>query len=297
MAGSFAGALADTYGRKKMCVMYAVFYAVSCLVKLVNNYYILMVSSLVRFASCPLRPSVWPGVRKPPGLNECMRTHPCRSDLTRHTHTHIFPRTHTRKQFGRFFAGVATSLLFSSFEAWMVCEHNKRGFPNAWLSETFGFLTLGNGFVAGEYEYGRSARYDPVVCPAPKPTQPLPPSLNERTNERTVLAGLVANFFAERYGYVGPFVFCLLPLSLVAVLASLWWPENYGDTKCRPEMALPKAWAYIRSNSSIIFLGLGQSCFEGAMYAFVFVWTPALQAGGQDVGPYLGVIFSTFMVS
>lgn len=61
-------------------------------------------------------------------------------------------------------------------------------------------------------------------------------------------------------------------------------------------MALPKAWSYIRSNSSIIFLGLGQSCFEGAMYAFVFVWTPALQAGGKDVGPYLGVIFSTFMV-
>lgn len=61
-------------------------------------------------------------------------------------------------------------------------------------------------------------------------------------------------------------------------------------------MALPKAWSYIRSNSSIIYLGLGQSCFEGAMYAFVFVWTPALQAGGQDVGPYLGIIFSTFMV-
>jgi hypothetical protein len=32
------------------------------------------------------------------------------------------------------------------------------------------------------------------------------------------------------------------------------------------------------------------------MYAFVFVWTPALQAGGEDVGPYLGIIFSTFMV-
>ena len=31
----------------------------------------------------------------------------------------------------------------------MVCEHNKRGFEPAWLSETFGYLTLGNGFVAG----------------------------------------------------------------------------------------------------------------------------------------------------
>lgn len=61
-----------------------------------------------------------------------------------------------KKQFGRFFAGIATSLLFSSFEAWMVCEHNKRGFEGAWLSETFGYLTLGNGFVAGEQLFSRS---------------------------------------------------------------------------------------------------------------------------------------------
>lgn len=33
----------------------------------------------------------------------------------------------------------------------MVCEHNKRGFEGAWLSETFGYLTLGNGFVAGAF--------------------------------------------------------------------------------------------------------------------------------------------------
>lgn len=26
---------------------------------------------------------------------------------------------------GRFFAGVATSILFSAFESWLVCEHNK----------------------------------------------------------------------------------------------------------------------------------------------------------------------------
>ena len=60
---------------------------------------------------------------------------------------------------------------------------------------------------------------------------------------------MVANFFAERYGYIGPFVFCLFPLSLVGTFAALWWPENYGDVNVRPEMALPKAWSYIKSNS------------------------------------------------
>jgi hypothetical protein len=43
----------------------------------------------------------------------------------------------------------------------------------------------------------------------------------------------VANFFADRYGYIGPFVFCLFPLTLVAIFATLWWPENYGDANAR----------------------------------------------------------------
>ena len=29
--------------------------------------------------------------------------------------------------------------------------------------------------------------------------------------------------------------------------------------------------------SSLLALGMGQSCFEGAMYTFVFMWTPALK--------------------
>jgi hypothetical protein len=75
-----------------------------------------------------------------------------------------------RVQAGRFFAGIAMSLLFSSFVgldgklflvthhrdpvlmsscADQVCEHHKRGFDSARLSETFGYQTLGNGLVAG----------------------------------------------------------------------------------------------------------------------------------------------------
>lgn len=66
----------------------------------------------------------------------------------------------------------------------------------------------------------------------PAPQNPKTP--NKRTKPyRKVVAGLVANFFAERYGYIGPFVFCLFPLSLVAVLAAAWWPENYGDSNLR----------------------------------------------------------------
>jgi len=44
--------------------------------------------------------------------------------------------------------GVSTSLLFSAFESWVTAVHRKRGFPAAWLEETFAIATMGNGLMA-----------------------------------------------------------------------------------------------------------------------------------------------------
>ncbi len=49
---------------------------------------------------------------------------------------------------GRVLGGVSTSLLFSSFESWMVSEHNRLGFPSDWLPRTFSLATLVNGVAA-----------------------------------------------------------------------------------------------------------------------------------------------------
>jgi len=38
---------------------------------------------------------------------------------------------------GRLLGGIATSLLFSVLEAWMVAEHNAKGFDPALLGDTF----------------------------------------------------------------------------------------------------------------------------------------------------------------
>ena len=48
---------------------------------------------------------------------------------------------------GRVLGGVATSLLFTVFECWVVCEHAQRGFPAPWLSETLAIATSGNAVV------------------------------------------------------------------------------------------------------------------------------------------------------
>jgi hypothetical protein len=49
------------------------------------------------------------------------------------------------------------------------------------------------------------------------------------------------------------------------------------------------------SDEKIALLGAIQSLFEGSMYTFVFLWTPALSPNKEDI-PH-GFIFATFMLS
>jgi len=173
---------------------------------------------------------------------------------------------------GRFLSGISTSLLFSVFESWMVCEHHKQGFESNLLSDTFAYATFGNGLVA-------------------------------------VGAGLVANSAAESYGFVAPFVVAIVPLTAVALLVSFQWSENYGNQQLDIFSSLQKGFDLVRKDSRIAALGLSQSCFEGAMYTFVFMWTPALKTDLDNLlekngnpnneattSQYLGLIFAVYMV-
>lgn len=169
---------------------------------------------------------------------------------------------------GRVLSGIATSLLFSVFEAWMVCEHTKRGFSPALLSNTFSLATMGNGIIA-------------------------------------VLAGLVASRASADYGFVAPFILCLIPLALVFIIVTFTWNENYGNEKMAVLTSFTNAWHAIRDDKNVACLGAAQAAFEGAMYTFVFMWTPALNIqgshggegeGSDGDGGALGIIFATFMV-
>mmetsp|Transcript_10518 Transcript_10518/g.11339 ORF Transcript_10518/g.11339 Transcript_10518/m.11339 type:complete len:455 (+) Transcript_10518:69-1433(+) len=213
IVGTFIGGLADTLGRKLMCVTYCVCYVLACFTKLVPSYWVLML--------------------------------------------------------GRFLSGISTSLLFSVFESWMVCEHFKQGFDGASLGDTFAYATFGNGLVA-------------------------------------VLAGLVANTAAGSFGFVAPFVVAIAPLTLVGVIIMLSWSENYGNQQLNMLSSLSKGFHLVRSDSKIAALGFSQSCFEGAMYTFVFMWTPALKSSeelngtseaAESTSDYLGLIFAVYMVS
>jgi MFS family permease len=203
VVGTFAGSLADKYGRRLNCIMYGVIYCICCVTKHFNNYNVLM--------------------------------------------------------FGRLMGGIATSILWSAFESWMISEHHTRGFEESWVSSTFSLMTVGNGLVA-------------------------------------IFSGLLAQAAVWGYGGhpVAPFdlSFALLTLGVVVIAAT--WTENYGDANAQMGTGMKDACNAIMKDKKVFLLGAIQSLFEGAMYTFVFMWTPILEQTGSI--PH-GVIFSIFMLS
>lgn len=157
---------------------------------------------------------------------------------------------------GRVLGGMSTSLLFTAFESWMVSEHRKRGFDENLLASTFSIASWGNGFSA-------------------------------------ILAGFLAQIAADVAGDIGPFQLAIL-LTVLTLVPILFWRENYGTSvssnSASSEAQLcsiddkgtvtcgdgdPSLLASMRASvdhilqhPAVLFLGLSQACFEGAVYTF-----------------------------
>lgn len=148
---------------------------------------------------------------------------------------------------GRVLSGIGTSILTTTFESWMVSEHNRRQYTRAFLNDTFSKSTLCNSFSA-------------------------------------IVAGIVAQFSAEHFGYIAPFIIALNPLTIGMYLCLKTW-KNDLPTQSNLSMKIDK---------NMWVLGLSQSLFLGAMYIFVSLWTPTLDISNPHL-PY-GLVFATFMV-
>lgn len=193
---------------------------------------------------------------------------------------------------GRLLGGVATSLLFSVFEAWMVCEHNARQFTESELSQTFSMSSFGNSLVA---------IVAGVVAQAAADTVPLSP-VSSINSSMSIMYG----------GYCAPFDLAIFVLAIGGALIALFWRENYGafshsdDTPAKQSLryciaktldirGLQNACQLVLKDRVIATCGMIQSLFEGSMYIFVFMWTPALTPANEGKPPY-GKMFATFMV-
>lgn len=167
---------------------------------------------------------------------------------------------------GRIMGGMSTSLLFSAFESWMVTEHRKRKFPEELISQTNSWAASGNGIMA-------------------------------------IVAGLLAQRACDVAGDIGPFQVAIA-LTVVVLILCLFWAENYGSNAPSSPGESKSLWnetldvlTLCRHRPDIWCLGVSQAFFEGAVYSFVFMWVPSLQAVAGDSPIPTGLVFSGFMLA
>lgn len=220
ICGTFIGAVADAWGRRRCAVLYCLLYISACLTKHSRNHSLLML--------------------------------------------------------GRVLGGAATSLLFSTFECWMVAEHRKRGFSEALLRYGFGLMF----FV--QYLTAIAAGIMAQMAVSASPLRPVP--------------GMSGLFYG---GYTAPFDLSLTLLLLALVAIVTQWSENYGEQEAKEQGLVSSLQSACRAFSTswrVAVLGVAVAAFEGSMYAFVFNWTPALATGVGSPPPH-GLIFSAFMMA
>lgn len=149
---------------------------------------------------------------------------------------------------GRLLGGIATSLLFSIFEAWLIRAHADANLKS-WLSKSFTWAAYGNSVVA-------------------------------------IASGLLANHAAHGSsmhavreevlymgGYLEPFDIALV-VSLACGLAAMQlWEENYGEEGSDGKEGggewydgLRTAFTATMRSHEILLCGMVISLYEGSMY-------------------------------
>lgn len=218
--------------------------------------------------------------------------------------------------FGRLTGGMATSLLFCAFEAWLVRENEVRedvaalgvatsasssasssspssvsfsttsplAAPPSDLRRIFGLMWFGSSIVA----IAAGPCGDSVVGLLP-----------------LTMAGTGPFHYG---GLTAPFDLAIVVLLLGLVLLTLTWQENRGDDNdvlpvqkigdagTSPPELLASAASVIAGSPVMLALLVVTACFEGSIYTFVFNWTSALTEGSTNP-PALGSVFATLMLA
>lgn len=179
--------------------------------------------------------------------------------------------------FGRITGGIATSMLFSCFECWMVSEHCSRmHFSSGLLSYMFGLMYSLMYFVA----IGSGLCAQAVVDAVP-------------------MRALSSGSMVHVGGMTLPFDMAIVCLVIGGTIIMASWKENYGSESIGGGSSLMESLTdsakVMTTDVRIVLLCVVVSCFEGGMYSFVFNWTPALES--DKIPPPFGVIFALFMMA
>lgn len=160
---------------------------------------------------------------------------------------------------GRMLGGISTSILYSAFDSWYINEHvNYCKLPNEWLNSTFAKATFFNALLA-------------------------------------IFAGILSYFLVNvlEFGPVAPFITSIPILLSTSLYAITQLNEHYIYNAISPASSVKSSVILWLTNKNIFTLSIVQSFYEGVMYLFIFIWTPAL----EPLKPPLGLIFSSFMLA
>lgn len=173
---------------------------------------------------------------------------------------------------GRIIGGVAYSILYTSFESWVIAEANARGLPRRMLARVFSvatFCNAGSAVVAGIVGHLTVEVFD------------IPPLLPQ--------GGTHSRFSSA-------FNAAVLVLFTSSAISASTWSERHGNQDRSASESLLLSWRAIRRSRGLLALGLVNSLYETALYVFVFMWTPALESRSRGLVGH-GLVFSIFMLS
>ncbi|CEM02696.1 unnamed protein product [Vitrella brassicaformis CCMP3155] len=162
---------------------------------------------------------------------------------------------------GRLLSGMSVMILYNVFEAWMATEHLNRAYAPALLMQTYVHMTAGN-------------------------------SLN------AIVASLAAWGAVHTTGDIlAPFYLGILALVVSGCIICFSWGENHGRDEDSYE--LHHFWEMVRNalmvpltDTRVACVGVIQTCFDSALYVFIFLWTPSLPPDTE-----VGILFAAMMVA
>jgi len=212
----------------------------------------------------------------------------------------------------RVLGGVAYSLLFSSFESWVITEADEAKIERRRLASLFSVATFFN--AASAVAAGLVGNFVVELTESPHFSWV---GMDESRSKMTVESDLGGSeLILSRNVYAPAFDVGAVSLLLCAVGAKYLWtnrvptvtPEADEDGDIPEASPKPKgtrgtmgkivrAVRMILVSNELFRLGAANSLYEAALHLFVFVWTPVLEKrSGEGVTVPYGMIFSGFMV-
>jgi len=174
----------------------------------------------------------------------------------------------------RFADGAHASLLYTSFESWLVSEHfTRHGFPPELLGHSFSLMFTISYLTA-------------VLC-----------GMATQVGVDHIPAQSLGALKLGGWGF--PFEASALFQLVGGVYIAQAWGENYGNSPAASASDSPEKKGLLRALGSprVLLCGALVSFFESSMFIFVFSWTPALTPGSDHAKVPGGLVFATYMMA